>query len=80
MKFIRRVLPNLCIAMTLALVTLLILDSFNPLLGLLRGWPFLILSLLDAAAPPCSTATRGGVDAPGNACYNISSGKPQIFR
>ncbi len=50
MKLIRRVLPNLCIAMTLALVTLLILDSFNPLLGLLRGLPFLILSLLDAAA------------------------------
>ena len=37
MKLIRTVLPNLCIAMTLALVTLLILDSFNPLLGLLRG-------------------------------------------
>ncbi len=50
MKFIRAILPNLCIAMTLALVTLVILDAFNPFLGVLRGWPFLILVLLDAAA------------------------------
>ena len=37
MKFLKRVLPNLSISLTLALTTLVILDWFNPMLGFLTG-------------------------------------------
>ena len=46
MKFLKAILPNLCIALNLALITLVILDVFNPLAGLLKGRPFLILITL----------------------------------
>ena len=36
--------------MTLALIVLVVLDVFNPVMGFLKGWPFLVLFLLDAAA------------------------------
>ena len=43
MKFYRAILPNLSIALQLALLTLVILDQFNPRLGLLSGTPFVVL-------------------------------------
>ena len=43
MKFIRAILPNLSIALQLAMLTLVILDQFNPRLGLLSGAPFVVL-------------------------------------
>ena len=43
MKFFRAFLPNLSIALTLALAVLVILDVFNPRIGLLSGLPFLVL-------------------------------------
>lgn len=46
MKFLKAILPNLCIALNLALLVLVILDVFNPLAGLLKGRPFLILAAL----------------------------------
>ena len=50
MRFLRAVVPNLSISMTLALIVLVVLDVFNPVMGFLKGWPFLVLFLLDAAA------------------------------
>ena len=43
MKFLHAILPNLCIALNLALATLVVLDVFNPRVGLLRGPAFLCL-------------------------------------
>lgn len=43
MKFFRAIVPNLCISLWLALLTLAILDVFNPLMGFLRGTAFLVL-------------------------------------
>ena len=50
MYFLKRVLPNLSIALTLALITLVILDWYNPMLGFLTGVHFHILFALCAAA------------------------------
>ncbi len=43
MKFWRVTVPNLCISLWLALLTLVILDQFNPMLGFLKGKAFLVL-------------------------------------
>ena len=48
MKFWRVTVPNLCISLWLALLTLVILDQFNPLLGFLKGRAFLVLVALCA--------------------------------
>ncbi|MBR5094986.1 MAG: hypothetical protein IK095_07825 [Oscillospiraceae bacterium] len=53
MKFIRAIVPNLCISLWLALLTLAILDVFNPLMGFLRGTAFLVLLGLCAASSLC---------------------------
>ena len=37
MKFWRAFVPNLCISLWLALLTLVILDQYNPMLGFLKG-------------------------------------------
>jgi len=50
MKFLKAVVPNLCIALWLALLTLAILDVYNPMMGFLKGKPFLVLLFLCAAA------------------------------
>ena len=50
MKFWRALVPNLCISLWLALLTLVILDQYNPMLGFLKGRAFLALVLLCAAA------------------------------
>ena len=43
MKFFRAILPNLAIALQLALLVLVILDILNPRVGLLSGLPFVLL-------------------------------------
>lgn len=43
MRFWRAVLPNLTISLILATLTVVILDSFNPMMGFMEGVPFLIL-------------------------------------
>ena len=43
MKFWRVIVPNLCISLWLALLTLVILDQYNPMLGFLKGKAFLVL-------------------------------------
>ena len=54
MKFFRAILPNLTISLQLALIVLVILDIFNPHVGLLSGLPFV---LLFAAAALCTIVT-----------------------
>lgn len=44
MRFWKRLLPHLCAAAHAALAIVVILDAFNPALGLLRGAPFLLLA------------------------------------
>ena len=48
MKFWRVTVPNLCISLWLALLTLVILDQYNPMLGFLKGRAFLVLVALCA--------------------------------
>ena len=43
MKTARAFLPHLCIALNLTLVLVVILDLYNPLLGMFKGIVFLIL-------------------------------------
>ena len=43
MRFFRAILPNLSIALQLALAVLVILDVFNPRIVLLSGLPFVVL-------------------------------------
>lgn len=57
MKFWKAFMPNLCISLWLALLTLVILDQFNPLLGFLRGRAFLVLVVLCAVASLSSAIT-----------------------
>ena len=54
MKFWRAFVPNLCISLWLALLTLVILDQYNPMLGFLKGRAFLLLVLLCALASMAS--------------------------
>ncbi len=57
MKFWRATVPNLCISLWLALLTLVILDSFNPMLGFLKGRAFLVLVILCAFCSLASAIT-----------------------
>lgn len=50
----RRLWPHLCLALNLALLVIVILDVFNPLLGLLKGGLFLLFLLTDVF---CSVVT-----------------------
>ncbi len=43
MKWIRRALPHLTIAFAIALLTVAILNEFNPRMGFLQGRPALVL-------------------------------------
>lgn len=54
MRFWKAVLPNLTISLVLATMTVVILDSFNPMMGFMEGLPFLILI---TATLLCSLAT-----------------------
>lgn len=47
-------LPHLSLALNLALLVVVILDVFNPLLGLLKGTVFLVFLALDVL---CSVGT-----------------------
>ena len=50
MIFLRTVLPNLTIALNLALTVIIYLDKRNPMMGFLVGWPFLSLVILSVLA------------------------------
>ena len=50
MRFLKSVLPNLSLALSLALVVVVYLDRRNPMMGFLMGAPFFVLVVLTAAA------------------------------
>lgn len=50
MKFLKAVLPNISIALTISLLVVIILDNRNPTMGFLTGAPFLALAVLSCAA------------------------------
>ncbi len=50
MRFLKGALPNISIALTLALLVVVYLDRRNPMMGFLAGAPFLVLVLLTGAA------------------------------
>jgi mannose/fructose/N-acetylgalactosamine-specific phosphotransferase system component IIC len=54
MKFWKAVLPNLTIALNLALMIVIYLDMRNPMMGFLIGTPFRVLT---GACAICSIAT-----------------------
>ena len=54
MKFLRATLPNLTIALNLALMIVIYLDMRNPMMGFLVGAPFVVLV---ASTCVCSIAT-----------------------
>ena len=60
MKFWKAWMPNLCISLWLALLTLVVLDSFNPTIGFLRGRAFLVLVALCAFSSLSSAVTLYG--------------------
>lgn len=53
MKFLKRFLPNLTIALNLALMIVIYLDRRNPMMGFLVGAPFMTLA---ACSGICSIA------------------------
>lgn len=44
-RFFRAVLPNVTISLILATLTVVILDSYNPMIGFMSGLPFTVLLL-----------------------------------
>lgn len=50
MKFLRAVLPNVTIALNIAILIVIYLDMRNPMMGFLMGAPFLTLIGLCAAS------------------------------
>lgn len=54
MKFLRTILPNLSIALNIALMIVIYLDMRNPMMGFLIGAPFIVLT---ASCCICSIAT-----------------------
>lgn len=54
MKFLKAVLPNLTIALNLALMIVIYLDMRNPMMGFLIGTPFRVLV---GACAICSIVT-----------------------
>lgn len=49
-RFLRGVLPNISMALTLALLIVVYLDRRNPMMGFLSGAPFFVLAVLAGAA------------------------------
>lgn len=54
MRMIKKLLPHFTIALAVALIVVVILDIYNPMMGFLRGKPFQILALAEVL---CSLAT-----------------------
>lgn len=54
MKFLHAALPNLTIALNVALMVVIYLDRRNPMMGFLVGAPFMVLA---ACCCICSIAT-----------------------
>lgn len=46
MKYLKKALPNLSISLSVSMLVILILDSYNPMMGFLMGTPFQVLTVL----------------------------------
>ena len=56
MKFLKVALPNISISFAISLLVVLILDSYNPMMGFLMGTPFQILVVMT-----CISAIATGI-------------------
>lgn len=54
MRILKKLLPHFTIALAVALIVVVILDIYNPMMGFLRGKPFQILAFSEVL---CSLAT-----------------------
>lgn len=50
MRFLRGILPNISLALSVCLVIVVYLDRRNPMMGFLIGAPFFVLAVATAAA------------------------------
>lgn len=56
MKFLKAILPNISIALSISLLVVILLDNRNPMMGFLEGAPFLVLAVLTCAASVATAA------------------------
>lgn len=57
MKLFRAIIPNLAISLNIALMIVIYLDMRNPMMGFLRGTPFVVLVACTAIASVTSAIT-----------------------
>ena len=57
MRFLRGILPNISIALSICLVVVVYLDRRNPMMGFLMGTPFFVLVCAVAAASIATAVT-----------------------
>ena len=57
MKLFRAIIPNLAISLNIALMIVIYLDMRNPMMGFLRGTPFVVLAVLASIASISSAIT-----------------------
>ena len=57
MRFWRGFLPNISIALDVALLIVIYLDRRNPMMGFLSGAPFLVLAIAAAFSSVCIAIT-----------------------
>ena len=60
MRFLRSILPNLAISMNIAMLIVVYLDMRNPMMGFLRGTPFVVLVALTCISSIISAAVLYG--------------------
>ncbi len=46
MKYLKNALPNISISLSVSMLVILVLDSYNPMMGFLMGTPFQVLTVL----------------------------------
>lgn len=57
MRFLKGALPNISLALTVALMVVIYLDRRNPMMGFLSGAPFFVLALLAGVASIATSVT-----------------------
>ena len=57
MKLFRAIIPNLAISLNIALMIVIYLDMRNPMMGFLRGTPFVVLAVLASVTSISSAIT-----------------------
>lgn len=57
MKLFRALIPNLAVSLNIALMIVIYLDMRNPMMGFLRGTPFVVLVACTSIASVISAVT-----------------------